>query len=759
MFSMITIKKLVTFLSIGFVLSLLVANKVLAVTYYVAGDIGDDSRNTTEAQDETTPWETIQKAADNVTAGDIVNVKGGITYTDINTCLGWSSGESATVCLKTSGSSGNYITYRAWPGTGTPIVDTAGLTGSGFSTEGLSGGTLEVSYNIIEGFEIINSTDTSEGNNPSLVKISGLNNSNIIVKNNIIRDSSFYQEAVSIMSSSGDNIQFINNTINNSKEIVLVNMGSLGVSFVNNIISNNDYGFYSPSSFTVDLSHNLLWNNENGNYINIDEGATDIVDQDPQFIDAANNDLKLMDDSPAINAGTEMSEVDTDILGVSRPQYSVYDIGAYEYYQVPVTILVYQPDWSINSFRWQGTASTPISGATVNNIEYSIDNGSWTSSGVTASDGDFDEASEEFVISFSDDLSDGYHDIRIRGVDSNLIYSLSSIYATDTFGVDATAPNGVEIIYPKGESNNYEKPTLVFSKTDDDLSGIYSYKVELDPGKEYGFSVEAIPANGNRGKNNIPIDNDKVRVTFVHEDDDNPDNDKIKVFFKDLEKQGLVEGEHFWKVIIRDNAGNEKTSGAHFYIDRTNPYFDEPITIDRSTHQLIGRAIDPYSVSTMNNLEKVASGPRKIMITYTKDGVEIHSQEHVFDDEDVHVYMEDGEKKNKYVDFVINLDQIMTDSHQIQIKVIDDVGNESEVFSADLQDSVSSIIKLEKEVLDTGDKASSKDESSVQEEESQRKQKTGKLFLGLVNFIILLLVLFYLRKRKKGKIKYKKLPK
>jgi len=48
------------------------------------------------------------------------------------------------------------------------------------------------------------------------------------------------------------------------------------------------------------------------------------------FVDPANNNYHLKSGSPAANAGTTLSEVTTDLLGVTRPQGSAYDIGCYE---------------------------------------------------------------------------------------------------------------------------------------------------------------------------------------------------------------------------------------------------------------------------------------------------------------------------------------------------------------------------------------------------------------------------------------------
>ncbi len=52
----------------------------------------------------------------------------------------------------------------------------------------------------------------------------------------------------------------------------------------------------------------------------------------PQFINYSANDLRLQNNSPAIDAGVSLpGVVDEDILAVSRPQGSGWDIGAYEY--------------------------------------------------------------------------------------------------------------------------------------------------------------------------------------------------------------------------------------------------------------------------------------------------------------------------------------------------------------------------------------------------------------------------------------------
>jgi parallel beta-helix repeat protein len=48
------------------------------------------------------------------------------------------------------------------------------------------------------------------------------------------------------------------------------------------------------------------------------------------FVDPAANNYQLKPGSPAINAGTTLTAVPTDILGVKRPQGAGYDMGCYE---------------------------------------------------------------------------------------------------------------------------------------------------------------------------------------------------------------------------------------------------------------------------------------------------------------------------------------------------------------------------------------------------------------------------------------------
>jgi hypothetical protein len=167
---------ILTITIIGTTILLAISSKVSAATYYVADDIGDDSRTTVQAQVPTTPWKTIQKAADNMVAGDITNVKGGLTYNTIGAAACGPSTDVSVVCITTNpGSAGNPITYQAWPGTGIPIVLVSNTIETGFYVDDLD-------YITISGFDF-------QINVPgSALYIKGITDyasDNTIVKNNI----------------------------------------------------------------------------------------------------------------------------------------------------------------------------------------------------------------------------------------------------------------------------------------------------------------------------------------------------------------------------------------------------------------------------------------------------------------------------------------------------------------------------------------------------------------------------------------------
>jgi parallel beta-helix repeat protein len=109
-------------------------------TYYVSGT-GSDSNN---GRSPTTPFRTLQKAADLTNPGDIVYIMNG-TYTD--------SVGSHILLITRSGASGAYIRYKAFPGH-TPVLQTLTTNYSAVKVDGAA-------YILIEGLTLFGNNDTT----------------------------------------------------------------------------------------------------------------------------------------------------------------------------------------------------------------------------------------------------------------------------------------------------------------------------------------------------------------------------------------------------------------------------------------------------------------------------------------------------------------------------------------------------------------------------------------------------------------------
>jgi|SRR5215471_519293 len=89
-----------------------------------------------------------------------------------------------------------------------------------------------------------------------------------------------------------------------------------------------------PGASGTTVINNISWKHTTNDYVNNGTGTivnNNLIGVDPLFIDPTSGNFQIKDNSPAYNQGISLNTVPTDILGVSRPQYSIYDIGAYEY--------------------------------------------------------------------------------------------------------------------------------------------------------------------------------------------------------------------------------------------------------------------------------------------------------------------------------------------------------------------------------------------------------------------------------------------
>lgn len=466
------LKKMLFLVSLFFIF-LILPTSAYAATYCTtdSGNCyvdGADGLDTNDGKTTTTAWKTIQKAADTVGAGDTVNVKGGITYAE-------------TVTLANSGTlGGGYITYQAWSGTGIPVVNASGFS-YGFS--------FAKNYIIISGFEIKNSGFFAI----NFGQVAG--NNNVIIRNNIFHDNTAFG---SIYNNRTTNTEIYNNVFYNN--MIAIQLDGLGgttyTDIKNNIFSNNTVNLSGGAGRTVD--YNVFHNSTA-------VGSHDIT-SDPLFVDPTNSDFHISVSSPAKNAGVTLADVTTDILGVSRPQGVGYDIGAYEYYDIPVTLTTTPTSPTNNSTPTiAGTAST-IGTGTISSISYSVDSGSWSTTGVTGTD--------SFSITIPS-LSDGTHTVQVKATDSYGNNTDSSLYGSTTFTIDtvvkqtgvnnscsSTKPEGTPIIT---SIVNTTPTTVKLTFTDPWTTTVDSYFVEY--GTKQGIYPYSTQSVGGKGTTTVTISN------------------------------------------------------------------------------------------------------------------------------------------------------------------------------------------------------------------------------------------------------------
>jgi hypothetical protein len=362
-----------------------VVTETTGTTYYVSVDGSDTNPGTLEA-----PFRTITHAYDTVAApGVTIIVKPG-TYTDHRT--GWG------IRLYKAGTATSSITLRSEV-KGAAIIDGQNLEtrNKGIYMDGsLGGGDYHVidgfqiknnpyhgifiidgaDFNKIINNEIHNNGTTGDPLTPkgqgiysadntrdnhyigNYIHHNGVPGSNLdhgfyvcgdneIVANNVVVNNASYGIHIAGYDTVS-NLKIYNNTVAyNGRSGIILWMDMDGVDIKNNIIYRNaNAGIDSWESHGsgVVVDKNLVFGNPFGNY-RFDYGGSDYTytlgsttEAEPNFIDstAATLDTHLLAGSPAIDAGLNLSSViGTDKDGLSRPSDGPWEIGAYEFIDLP----------------------------------------------------------------------------------------------------------------------------------------------------------------------------------------------------------------------------------------------------------------------------------------------------------------------------------------------------------------------------------------------------------------------------------------
>ena len=126
-----------------------------------------------------------------------------------------------------------------------------------------------------------------------------------------------------------DDIKFINNTCyKNKKGIRIANFVATNVIIRNNIASQNSKFQISvaPGS-TAKIDYNLIDGFRNHPQ---EVRGSNFVEGNPRFLNAANDNYRLKEKSPAIDSGIATFAPQNDFVGTPRPRGDGFDLGAFE---------------------------------------------------------------------------------------------------------------------------------------------------------------------------------------------------------------------------------------------------------------------------------------------------------------------------------------------------------------------------------------------------------------------------------------------
>ncbi|MEO8355341.1 MAG: right-handed parallel beta-helix repeat-containing protein [Chloroflexota bacterium] len=259
------------------------------------------------------------------------------------------------------------------------------------------------------------------------------------------------------------------------------------VTFSGNSASTNGSAIFNYSNSNPIITNSILYGNSVDEIYNdltipasipvvtysIVQGGhsgTGNLDADPLLGALANNGgytqtMALGTDSPAIGAGNNADCPGTDQRGVTRPQGSLCDMGAYEFIDAtaPDTSIDSKPSNPSNSSSASFTFSGNDGGGSgIDSFECQLDGGGYSACTSPKS---------------YDSLIDGGHTFQVRAIDN--VNNMDATPASYTWTVDTIAPDTTIDSQPS-DPNADTTPSFTFSGNDGAGSGIGSFMCQMD---------------------------------------------------------------------------------------------------------------------------------------------------------------------------------------------------------------------------------------------------------------------------------------
>jgi parallel beta-helix repeat protein len=136
------------------------------------------------------------------------------------------------------------------------------------------------------------------------------------------------------ITASGGNGTIIRNNIVYGNEVDGIDLMTTCINckvYNNTTYNNPGWNIYTPdtSGTGIEVRNNIAY--PKGIHLGTGTISSNNLLSNPNFVNAAGNDFRLLSSSPAVDAGMTLSSVTVDFARSIRPQGAAYDIGAYEF--------------------------------------------------------------------------------------------------------------------------------------------------------------------------------------------------------------------------------------------------------------------------------------------------------------------------------------------------------------------------------------------------------------------------------------------